>query len=58
MLPRKIQYFPYKSYVVLNARSENEQVFVILKDIKVVLNRHKTHFDYKNSRKLYELLTS
>ena len=47
MLPRKIQYFPYKSYVVLNARSENEQVFVILKDINVVLNWRKTLSDLR-----------
>ena len=39
--------FPYKSYVVLTTRTENDQVFVILKYIKVVLNRHKTLFDMK-----------
>ena len=45
MIPKKILYFPYKSYVVLNPRAENKQVFALLTDIKVVLNRHKTLFD-------------
>ena len=50
MLPIKIQYFPYISYVVLNTRTEIEQVFVILKDIKVVSNWRKTLSDLKNFR--------
>ena len=47
MLPRKIQYFPFKSYVVLNPRTKSKQVFSILKDINMVLNPHKTLFNLR-----------